>query len=289
MLRRLILICMVVLQSVVADNSTTCFMDNVKCDISDGTLIRMHLETTWKECSVLCRDEARCVAFNFFGPESNFRPYSSCLLFSACERKATCSDCVIGTHQDDCTCSIDFYGDIDKSNFLDTVTSIPDEVTCKNFCSKTTLCAFYTYYNSQHPDQPEVCFLLSHSGIEKTQIDNSGREKSGLQSSAKKCDNCKTGPVTCQINQKCKLALLSSDDGYEAQPYIFATSNSVNVTLVTGEKSCFRELRALAIGRGGSSRSKSGGGSGYPVFGLLRLRSNETLRLLIPRGEARRG
>jgi len=246
----------------VADHNTTCFVDNVKCDISDGTLVEMHIETTWQECSVLCQDEARCVAFNFFGPGSNFYPRSSCLLFSACERKAACNDCVIGTNQGDCTCSIDFYGDIDKSNFVGTVASVPDEVTCKNFCSKTTRCAFYTYYNSQHPHQPEVCILLSNSGIEKSQIDNSGlssgRIKSGLKSSAKKCDNCKTGPVSCQINQRCKLALLTTEDD-EARPYIFATSSSAKVTLVTGEKSCFREMRVLAIGGGGSSGN---GGSG---------------------------
>ena len=69
------------------DHNTTCFVDNVKCDISDGTLVEMHIETTWQECSVLCQDEVRCVAFNFFGPGSNFYPRSSCLLFSACEKR----------------------------------------------------------------------------------------------------------------------------------------------------------------------------------------------------------
>jgi len=132
-------------------------------------------------------------------------------------------------------------------------------------------------------------------GLEKSQIDNSGREKSGLQSLTKKCDNCKTGPVTCQINQKCKIALLTSDGGNKAHPYIFLAEsysediflaesysvNSAEVTLVTGEKSCFRDMRALAIGGGGSAdkRRGAGGGSGHLEFGLLQLGSNETLRL----------
>ena len=265
-----------------ADHNTTCFVDNVKCNISDGTLVEMHIETTWQECSVLCQDEVRCVAFNFFGLGSDFYPRSSCLLFSACERKAACNDCVIGTNQDDCTCSIDYYGEIDKSNFVEAVASVPDEVTCKNFCSKATHCAFYTYYNSQHPYQPEVCILLSNPGIEKSQIDNSRRGKSGLQSSAKKCDNCKTGPVSCEINQECKVALLTSND--QAHPYIFAESNHTKVTLVTGEKSCFREMRVLAIGGGGSSGFRSGGGSGHPELNLLQLRSNETLSLTVGPG-----
>ena len=137
-------------------------------------------------------------------------------------------------------------------------------------------------HNSQHPYQPEVCILLSNPGIEKSQIDNSGREKSGLQSSAKKCDNCKTGPVSCEINQECKVALLTSND--QAHPYIFAESNHTKVTLVTGEKSCFREMRVLAIGGGGSSGFRSGGGSGHPELNLLQLRSNETLSLTVGPG-----
>ena len=187
-LRLLLLICTIVLQAVVADHSTTCFVDNLKCDISDGTLIEMHLKTTWQECSVLCQAEERCVAFNFFWPRKQLLSTQFlCLLFSACERKSTCNDCVIGTNQDDCTCGIEYYGEIDKSNLVDIVASVPDEVTCKNSCSKTTHCAFYTYYNSQHLHQPEVCILLSNSGIEKTQADSSGRGKSGLQSSVRFC------------------------------------------------------------------------------------------------------
>ena len=292
MLGLFILIWRIVVQAVVADQSTTCFVNNVKCDISEDTLIDVYLETTWQECSVLCQDEKKCSAFNFFGPESNFHPRNSCLLFSACFKKSPCNDCVIGTNQDDCTCSIGFYGEIDESNFIDMAASVPDEVACKNLCSKTTQCAFYTFYNSRDPHQPEVCILLSNSGIEKSQIDNS--KKSGLRSSAKKCDNCKTGPVTCQFNEKCKVALLTTDNGHCAHPYIFAYS--AEVRLITGEKSCFRDLRALAIGGGGSAQphpigsgdpnewTGGGGGSGHPKLGLFQLRSNETLNLTVGRG-----
>ena len=263
------------LETVVANQGTTCFMDNVKCDISDGTLIKMHIETTWEQCSNLCQAEENCVAFNFFGPGSAFYPFNSCLLFAACERKAPCDNCVLGTSQDDRTCSIDYYGDIDQSNFIDTVTRVSDEVTCKNLCSKRYECAFYTYYNGQHPHQPKVCIMLSQSGLEESRIDNSGK----IQSSAKKCDNCKTGPATCEINEKCKIALLTTNDGSQAEPYIFAEVGYSKVTLLAGEKNCFRNLRALGIGGGGVARSNSGGGSGLPVHSRFDLRSNETLTL----------
>ena len=262
-----------------ANQNTTCFTDNLKCDTSDGTLVKMHLETTWEGCSDLCREEENCVAFNFFGPRSNFHPRDSCLLFSACERKVTCNDCVLGTSQDDCTCSIDYYGVIDQSNFVDTVTRVPDEVTCKDLCSKTSQCSFYTYYNGQHSHQPEVCIMLSNSGIEESQINSSGK----VRSSAKKCDNCKTGPVACEYNQKCKVALLTSNGAPQAQPYVFAVKNR-RVTLLTGENNCFRDLRALGIGGGGSARGSGGGGSGLPVLRRFDLRSNETLTLSVLKG-----
>merc|ERR1712112_19957 len=98
---------------------------------------------------------------------------------------------------------------------------------------------------------------------------------SGLLRSATKCEHCKTGPAACQAEQKCQAAVLT-DDGTTNQ-YVFAKSTTT-ATLVTAEKDCFLDVRALAIGGGGSSSgSYGGGGSGYPEFGLLQLRANETL------------
>ena len=97
----LFLLCMIVSHAVMADPSVTCFQDSQKCEVSSDNLLEVFVETTWEECSQLCRDELKCQAFNFFGPESDFHQHNSCLMLSSCPRKLPCKDCVIGVSQDD--------------------------------------------------------------------------------------------------------------------------------------------------------------------------------------------
>merc|ERR1719239_1419310 len=104
---------------------------------------------------------------------------------------------------------------------------------------------------------------------------------SGLLRSAAACDHCKTGPAACRAEQECQAAVLT-DDGTTNQ-YVFARSTST-ATLVSAEKECFLEVRALAIGGGGQGSSAfyyGGGGSGYAEYGVLQLRANETLNLVV--------
>ena len=68
----------------------------------------------------------------------------------------------------------------------------------------------------------------------------------GLLKSATGCTHCKTGPATCQAEQKCQAAVLA---GYRTLQYVFAESDTT-ASLVTGEKDCSLEVRALAIGGG---------------------------------------
>ena len=186
------------LQAVTADPSTTCFQDGQKCEVVNGNLIDIYVETTWQECSLLCQDELKCVAFNHFGPESAFYPHNACLLFSACESKLSCNDCVIGKSQEDCLCSVPYVGLIDSNDYVDIAAEVPSEAACKSLCSRTTHCAVYTYYTSQDPNEPEICMMLS---------------KSGLLRSATKCEHCKTGPAACQAEQKCQAAVLVAPQG----------------------------------------------------------------------------
>ena len=97
----LFLLCMI-LHATVADPNITCFQDGQKCEVSSDNLIEVFVETTWEECSQLCQDNLSCMAFNFFGPESDFHQHNSCLLLSSCTKKLACRDCVIGVSQDDC-------------------------------------------------------------------------------------------------------------------------------------------------------------------------------------------
>lgn len=257
------LLCMI-LHAVAADPSITCFQDSQKCEVSSDNLIEVFVETTWEECSLLCQDNLSCFAFNYFGPDSDFHQHNSCLLLSSCTRKLACRDCVIGVSQDDCTCSIKFEGVVDSSDFVGMVASVEDEAACKSLCLRTAECNVYTYYNKYDPYEPEMCVLLSNAG---------------MQQSALACDFCVTGPASCQAAQKCQAAVLT--DGATNQ-FVFAKSTST-ATLVSREKDCYLDVKALAIGGGGAYDGINGaaGGSGYVEFGVLRVKANETLNIKV--------
>jgi len=259
------------LQAVMADSSITCFQDNLKCEMTNGNLIETNVGVTWEECKLLCEDEVTCLTFNYFGPESNFHPHNACLLFSECESKLPSEDCLLGTREQPCTCtslkycpcSIPYEGSVDADNYVDLASEVQSEEACKNLCSSTTDCTVFTYYDNLDPFEPEVCLLLSSSGFEK---------------SATKCEHCKTGPATCRYGQKCQAAFLLSDGN--TYQHVFAQANTT-ASLVSAERDCFLEVRALAIGGGGYGGSYGGGGSGYPEFGLIQLQANETLDLIV--------
>ena len=260
-----------------ADPSITCFQDNLKCEMMNGNLIETYIGTTWEECSLLCEDEVACLTFNFFGPESNFHPHNACLLFSECESKVPSEDCLLGSREQNCECtsvkycpcSISYEGSIDADNYVDLASEVQSEEACKNLCSSTTDCTVFTYYNNQHPYEPEVCLMLSNSGFEK---------------STTKCAHCKTGPATCRSGERCQAAFLT--DGTTNQVfYIFAKSTST-ASLVSAEKDCFLDVRAIAIGGGGAHSGGWGGaGSGYITVTATRINANETLNLVVGASE----
>ena len=103
----------------------------------------------------------------------------------------------------------------------------------------------------------------------------------GMQQSALACDHCDTGPASCQAAQKCQAAVLT--DGATNQ-FVFAKSTST-ATLVSKEKDCYLDAKALAIGGGGLWSGTEGnygaGGSGYVEFGVLRVKANQTLNLQV--------
>ena len=89
------------------------------------------------------------------------------------------------------------------------------------------------------------------------------------------CDFCQTGSSICKADHECEAAVLADTSGVPFNHYIFAES-SFSATLVTAEKDCYREVKALAIGGGGAGggggTSKSGGGgSGYIVTEILQI------------------
>ena len=80
------------------------------------------------------------------------------------------------------------------------------------------------------------------------------------------------------------MAVLTEDTTTTPLPLPLLAPATTAATLVSAEKDCFLDVRALAIGGGGgggSSTYRGGGGSGYPEFGIVQLRVNETLNLVV--------
>ena len=217
--------------------SVSCFQDGQKCVIAEN-LIESVASMTWEECSVICRVDQRCTAFNFFGASSD-QP-NSCLLLSACGEREPCNDCVLGTEQEKCKCSVGYTSNTVDN--IDTVQNVSDEMSCKRFCLEKENCTHYTYYNSNNPETPETCLLMPSPGND------------GLTS----CEHCATGPAFCYTGQKCQTYILTDGD---TNQYVFATS-SRNATLIAKEKDCYVEVRALAVGGGGRGPTGYGGGAG---------------------------
>ena len=144
------------------------------------------------------------------------------------------------------------------------IASVPNEAACKSICLRTAECNVYTYYDDNELYEPQMCVLLSNSGMQQTAL---------------ACDHCVTGPARCQAAQKCQAAVLT--DGETIQ-YVFARSTAT-ATLVSKEKDCFLDARALVIGGGGhyTGNSCAGAGSGYVEFGTFKLKVNETLNLQV--------
>jgi len=217
--------------------SVSCFQDSQRCVVTDN-LIESVASMTWEECSVICRVDQRCTAFNFFGAHSD--QSNLCLLLSSCEEREPCNDCVLGTEQEKCKCSVGYTGNPGDNS--DAIQNVSDEMSCKRFCLEKENCTHYTYYNSSDPDSPWTCLLQASFANEEMT----------------RCEHCATGPSFCYTGQKCQTYVLS--DGNTNQ-HIFATASG-NATLIAREKDCYVEVRAIAVGGGGRGPTGYGGGAG---------------------------
>ena len=241
--------------------SVSCFQDGQRCVVTDN-LIDTVVSMTWEECSVICRVNQRCTAFSFqLGASSD--QYNSCHLLSACEEREPCNDCVLGTEQEKCKCSVGYSRNPVDVNNTDTVQNVSDEMSCKRFCLEKEDCTHYTYFNSSDPDTPQTCLLMPSLG----------------NGDLTRCEHCATGPSFCYTGQKCQTYILTDGD---TNQYVFATS-SRNATLIAKEKDCHMEVRALAVGGGGRGPTGYGGGagSGHVNFTSLVLHAGNVLVLAV--------
>ena len=117
-----------------------CFVDNQECEISADNLIHTFLGiSSIEECKLLCEDEVTCIAFTHFGSNGHPLP-DGCLLFSSCRERRPCENCMTGSSQTECRCSISFSGLVAPDNFVDLIGGVQDEFVCKKLCISESLC-----------------------------------------------------------------------------------------------------------------------------------------------------
>ena len=89
-----------------------------------------------------------CEYLTYFNASGDlFREF--CYTFSSCEETHACTNCVSETESCYKTCGKNFYGVIDN-NFVDLVGDVDSESDCKDFCTSTETCMYYTYFTEDH-------------------------------------------------------------------------------------------------------------------------------------------
>jgi len=231
--------------------SERCMNQDKSCDIHGGNLILSQPSATGAECRQLCHDTNGCHVFTYFGRESF--PFSEeCMLFSACDDLNDCEDCLTAFTKGECTCGIAFEGFMNPENLIGLETDIQSEAACRNLCSSDSSCSTYTYYDTQHLTNKNLCMLLTT-----------------LQNPVKKCENCMSGSDVCEPFSTCRLGLWSWSNSTEFSADNFLLADESNeISYISGEDGCFKTIKAVAVGSGGKGLTKvcaggSGGGSGY--------------------------
>jgi len=232
----------------------------VQCSIKGNFISSTMGVATMEECSQICQKNGPCKAFTYFGAKNQFLS-DACLLFSTCTERVECKDCVTGSSQDQCTCSIGYEGVKNADNVENLLDSVGDELICKKICEENNNCKAYTYYTGYHATNPHSCVLLT-----TTEFTGQPWE----------CEHCATGPPTCELGQPCKVKTF--DKSY---PVMVPIAEDTVLNFITAEKDCFVNMNAVLIGKGGDGTYHDyrsfgrGGGSGYFKAGTLNLTSQD--------------
>ena len=87
-----------------------------------------------------------CLSIYLFGAGS-FLFRGSCMLFSSCNNRRPCKDCITGSQQTHCTCSINYASvsdnvlrHVDNSRIVRGVFPAANELECKRLCLQNGLC-----------------------------------------------------------------------------------------------------------------------------------------------------
>ena len=217
---------------------TDCSSEGVRC-VDDGSNLIDEVSpvNSEEECRPICEDQEECDYVTYYPSSSN------CQMFRTCAKTAACTSCVTQNMECYRTCGSSFVGYFGE-NVIDMISNTKSELDCKNICSDTKNCSFYTYYFEEDDLYPELCILLTD-----------------FQPPTQSSDSASSGPTNCS---KSKCFFDVNGDHVES---LMVTEDTVDLTAnVTG----LCTLRFLAVGGGGQG-SYQGGGSGYLQYWKLNL------------------
>ena len=250
-------------------NLPHCYQDGRKCGFEGDNLISYNKTGTVSECRALCQNESLiCTTFTYFGPDSSLFA-NTCFLFESCENTFPCNDCITErVEPGDCLCSIPYECNAGYDSMAGILENVFSEEYCKRICYDTKECTTYTYYDQSHQESPQLCVL--QRGCHKTSMEPCPG------------NSCHTGPGACTRNEteECSFAVWAP----HMEDRVLFTNNEV-VTLMTGERNCYKQVKGLAVGGGGGSvKYKGGGGSGYVNTDNFNVSAHDRISVIIGQG-----
>ena len=138
----------------------TCSSPGMECEYNEDnyidTVFNVYSEL---ECRAICEDQDQCHFITYYNASAS--PLSNmCRGFKTCDDVNLCENCV--SQNMDCfrTCGTNIVGQM-KENIIDGVFGIKTELECKELCSKTEACDWYTFFFSNSSTNHDFCVLLT--------------------------------------------------------------------------------------------------------------------------------
>ena len=144
------------------DSPVGCSSEGKECAYNSTNLIDIILQVpTLAECRQLCLDQEQCEFITYID-EDAVPVARACFLFKSCETVTDCDPVHCTSQNMDCyrTCGSNIVGHLDE-NLIDALPNVESELECKNHCSSTENCTWYTYYPENDTNYHQICFLQS--------------------------------------------------------------------------------------------------------------------------------
>ena len=152
----------------------------------------------------------------------------------------------------DTSCGRNFESRLDD-NVIEWIPDVEEERNCNSICLEDSGCLYYTYYDKENEDDPNLCILLSD-----------------LLSPTQECEHCITSLPNCNNTAyiSCKFTI-DSDHSLHDSHVFTNVDDTINVTF---SPSAILGCKAtvIAIGGGGHGGGHDGSaGSGYVKSDLI--------------------